>query len=57
MKQDPIIEMSKKEILQKYFIYENMGVTIATETDYFTGDRKVSVVYNDYAEKEWQKLY
>lgn len=57
MKQPDFIEMDKKEILQKYFIYENMGVTIATETDYFTGDRKVSVVYNDYAEKEWSKLY
>ena len=57
MKEPDFIEMDKKEILQKYFIYENMGVTIATEREYFKGDRKVSVVYNDYAEKEWQKLY
>jgi RNA-binding protein YlmH len=57
MKEPDFIEMDKKEILQKYFIYENMGVTIATEREYYTGERKVSVVYNDYAEKEWSKLY
>jgi hypothetical protein len=41
---------------QKYYTYERMGVTIAAESDYYTGDRRVFIEYNDHAEKEWQKL-